>query len=46
MILIPNFRNARIFAFIALFATTFTAWFMVAQGIIGYNNDGYVMVFF
>ncbi|EFN55688.1 hypothetical protein CHLNCDRAFT_133952 [Chlorella variabilis] len=40
MSLIPSFRNFRIFSFIALVATTFTAWYMVAMGIIGYNDEG------
>ncbi|DBA89592.1 TPA: Lymphocyte transmembrane adapter 1 [Trebouxia sp. C0005] len=28
---IPSFRNMRIFSFIAILGTTFTAWYMVAQ---------------
>ena len=28
---IPSFRNMRIFSFIAMLGTTFTAWYMVAE---------------
>jgi len=28
---IPSFRNMRIFSFIAILGTTFTAWYMVSQ---------------
>lgn len=28
---IPSFRNMRIFSFIAILGTTFTAWYMVAE---------------
>ncbi|KAI7843624.1 hypothetical protein COHA_002864 [Chlorella ohadii] len=40
MSLIPNFRNFRLFSFIALVATTFTSWYMVAMGIKGSGNEG------
>ncbi|GAB4818758.1 hypothetical protein N2152v2_005804 [Parachlorella kessleri] len=40
MTLLPSFRNARVFSFLALIATTYTAWYMVAMGIKGYNDEG------
>lgn len=40
MSLLPSFRNFRAFSFLALVATTFTAWFMVAAGIKGSGGRG------
>lgn len=40
MSLLPSFRNFRAFSFLALVATTFTAWFMVSAGIKGSGGHG------
>ncbi|KAL4441475.1 hypothetical protein ABPG77_001979 [Micractinium sp. CCAP 211/92] len=37
---LPSFRNFRLFSFLALVATTFTSWYMVAMGIKGADDQG------
>ena len=46
MSLLPTFRNFRAFSFLALVATTFTAWFMVAAGVRGSGGQGLQAVAF